>query len=146
MARFKERPFKETFGGAIRNRRRQLDITQRELARRVGTSIPYIGLLEMGKRHPSENLLIKLANVLGFDAGELFFLANPATRVLVSPKPVSTSHPVWEAFAGDENLRKSLHITGEEMEILSRVALLGEVRSPSDFVYILRAIRHAQNR
>jgi len=143
--RFKERQFKETFGLAIRNRRRQLDITQEEVARRASTSIPYIGLLEAGKRHPSEKLVIKLANVLGLDVSELFFLANPATRVLVQ-EPVSADRSVWEAFAGDENLRKSLDITGQEMEILSRLALMGEVRSPRDFVFVLMAIRYAQNR
>jgi hypothetical protein len=32
------------------------------------------------------------------------------------------------------------------MEMLSRVALLGDARSPRDFVYILNTVRHAVGR
>ena len=35
-----------TFGNVIRERRRQLDLTQEDVARRINTSVPYIGLLE----------------------------------------------------------------------------------------------------
>jgi len=39
MARLKER----NFGQVIRERRRQLDLTQEEVARRIKTSTPYVG-------------------------------------------------------------------------------------------------------
>jgi transcriptional regulator with XRE-family HTH domain len=55
---------KQTFGNIIRNRRRELDMTQEEIAGRIGTSVPYIGHLESHKRHPSEKIVIKLAEVL----------------------------------------------------------------------------------
>ena len=42
MARIKER----NFGQVIRERRRQLDLTQEEVARRIKTSTPYVGHLE----------------------------------------------------------------------------------------------------
>jgi hypothetical protein len=32
------------------------------------------------------------------------------------------------------------------MEMLSRVALLGDVRSPRDFIYIINTVRHAVGR
>ena len=54
-----------------------MDLTQREVADRVGASTPYIGHLESGKRHPSEEVVARLADVLGFHCKELFFLANP---------------------------------------------------------------------
>jgi len=53
MTRRKE----STFGQVIRERRRQLDMTQHEVARRIKTSTPYIGHLEAGKRHPSERVV-----------------------------------------------------------------------------------------
>ena len=62
----------------IRLRRRALDLTQAELARRIGTSTPYVGYMEAGKRHPSQTVLGKLAAALGLDLRELFLLANPA--------------------------------------------------------------------
>jgi predicted transcriptional regulator len=42
MARRKER----TYGQVIRERLRQLDLTQQEVAQRIKTSTPYIGHLE----------------------------------------------------------------------------------------------------
>ena len=74
MTRRRER----TFGQVIRERRRQLDLTQQEVGRRIKTSTPYVGHLESGKRHPSDKVLSRLAEVLALDRRELFFLANPA--------------------------------------------------------------------
>jgi len=80
---------------------------------------------------------------MGLDVRELFFLANPGTRVLVSQEPSSTGPSAWQAFASDQNLRKLQNITEQEMETLSRVAMMGDVRSPRDFIFILNAIRQA---
>ena len=133
---------KLTFGHLIRSRRRQLDLTQEEVARRIGTSVPYIGHLETQKRHPSEKVIVKLAEVLGLDSRELFFLANPKTKALVSERGSVPSN-TWESFRGDAALRKVHNITDQEMETLSSVAMMGDVRSPRDFIYILKAIRQA---
>ncbi len=136
----------QTFSTVIRNRRRQLDLTQEEVARRIGTSVPYIAHLEKGRRHPSEKIVVELAQVLGLDARELFFLANPQTRGLMSEKPESDQGSVWQSFANDSKLRKVHKITDQEMETLSRVALMGEVRSSRDFIFVLNTIRHALGR
>ena len=55
----------QTFGQVIRERRRKLDLTQQELARRIETSMPYIALLETGARHPSDKVVRKLADGTG---------------------------------------------------------------------------------
>jgi transcriptional regulator with XRE-family HTH domain len=130
------------FAKVIRERRRQLDLTQEEVANRVDTSVPYIGLLESGKRHPSEKVVAKLAAVLGLDPGELFFMANPTARSIISSNTASNSRSAWEAFSQDNRLRKIHNITDEEMQALSQVALMGEVRQPRDFVFVLNTIRH----
>ena len=132
-----------SFGTVIRARRRQLDLTQEELARRIETSVPYIGYLETGKRHPSEKLVTKLAEVLGLDPRELFFSANPETRRVVSGNQESNKPSAWEAFCSDETIRSTHNISDREMQVLSGVSLLGEVRSPRDFIFILNTIRHA---
>jgi transcriptional regulator with XRE-family HTH domain len=142
MPRSKER----NFGQVIRERRRQLDLTQEEVAHRIKTSTPYVGHLESGKRHPSDKILTRLAEVLGLDRRELFFLANPRAQALLSPETASTSIPAWEDFRKNEQLRRVHSISNEEMEMLSRVALLGEVRSARDFIYILNTVRHAVGR
>ena len=127
MARIKER----TFGQVIRERRRQLDLTQEEVARRVKTSTPYVGHLESGKRHPSDKILTRLAEVLGLDRRELFFLANPRAQALLSPEVETPAESAWDDFRKNEQLRRVHNVTSSEMEMLSRVALLGDVRSPA---------------
>ena len=72
------------FGDAIRAKRRELDLTQDELAARIKISTPYIGHLESGKRHPSDKIVTKLAEALGLDNRELFLLANPHAEALIS--------------------------------------------------------------
>jgi len=55
------------FGQMIRARRRQSNLTQEQVAQQVGASTPYVGHLESGKRHPSDQILSRLADALGFD-------------------------------------------------------------------------------
>jgi DNA-binding XRE family transcriptional regulator len=129
-----------SFGWVTRERRRQLDLTQEEVAQRIKTSVPYIGHLEAGKRHPSSRVVIRLADTLGLDARELFLLANPRLGSLIA-EPGGT--PAWNAFVKDVKLRKIHNITDQEMETLSQVAKMGEVRAPRDFIFILNTIRHA---
>ena len=142
MARFKER----SFGNVLRERRQQLDLTQEEVAHRIKTSTPYIGHLESGKRHPSDKIVTRLAEVLGLGRRELFFLANPRAQAILSPEPETDSKSAWEDFRKDDQLRRIHNISGDEMEMLSRVALLGDVKSPRDFIYILNTVRHAVGR
>ncbi len=134
------------FGQVIRQRRRQLDLTQEEVARKIKTSIPYVGILETGRRHPSRQVIVKLANVLGLDARDLFLLANPNVGSLVYEQPESEGSSAWDAFLKDENLRSINNITDQEMDMLSRVAMMGQVRSPRDLIFILSAIRQALGR
>jgi transcriptional regulator with XRE-family HTH domain len=133
----------QNFGRIIRERRQHLNLTQEEVARRIKTSVPYIGHLEAAKRHPSGKVVVKLSEALGLDAGELFLLANPKVGFLISeprkPDPISA----WKAFVKDTMLRKIHNITDQEMETLSQVAKMGEVHSPRDFIFILNTIRQA---
>ena len=69
-----------TLGQVLRRRRRQLGLTQEEVAKRTKTSTPYIGHLESAKRHPSDKMIASLAAVLGLDSRELFLLANPRAQ------------------------------------------------------------------
>jgi len=132
-----------TFGAIIRERRRQLDLTQEDVARRIKTSTPYIGHLESGKRHPSEKVIARLSEVLGLQSRELYFLANPRARDLLNTVNSGNRRSAWEEFRRDERARRAHNISAEEMDVLGRVAALGEARAPRDFIYILNAIRLA---
>jgi|SRR5215469_2096319 len=133
-------------GDVIRKRRRQLDLTQEAVAHRVNVSVAYIGHLESGKRHPSDKLIPKLAGALDLDKRELFFLANPATKVFLVEGSKPNRHSAWDVFSQDVRVRQLHNITRDEMEILFRVALMGEVRSAQDFLFVLNTIRHALQR
>src|SRR5713226_9136827 len=123
MPRSKDR----NFGQVIRERRRQHDLTQQEVAHRIRTSTPYIGHLESGKRHPSDKVLGQLAEVLALDPRELFFLGNPRALEFVRPKDKLTKQSAWEQFRKDARFRRLHNVSDEEVDMLSRVALMGEI-------------------
>jgi transcriptional regulator with XRE-family HTH domain len=131
------------FAQVIRTRRIELRLTLKEVASRIGTSKPYIAHLESGSRHPSDKVVAKLADALALDNRELFLLANPHARALVSAGLRGAEGSVWEDFQKNAALQRLYNITNEEMEVLSGVALLGEVRSSRDLLYVLNAIRNA---
>jgi transcriptional regulator with XRE-family HTH domain len=116
-----------SFAQVLRDRRQQLDLTEEELARRIKTSTPYIGHLESAKRHPSDKIVTRLAEVLGLDRRELFFLANPRARALLKGDATSA----WEDFRKNEQIRRIHNITRAEIEMLERAALLGRHPDPS---------------
>ena len=77
------------------------------------------------------------------DASELFLLANPKVGSLISLQEKPDGASAWDAFVGDKGARKIHNITDQDMETLSRVAKMGEVRDPRDFIFILTSIRLA---
>jgi len=109
-----------SLGQMLRERRRKLDLTQLEVARRIGTSTPYIGHLEAGKRHPSDKVIGRLAEVLGFEGRELFFAANPRAIELMQPLSGQKRRSAWEEFRRDTRLHRVHAITEDELELLGR--------------------------
>ena len=134
------------FGPLVRKRRRQLDWTQDELALRLSISTSYIGRLESGQRCPSDEILTRMAYALGLDFRELYLLAKPEKRALVEQHNGSNGASAWESFRKAKRLQHVHHITREEMKLLSQVALLGDVRTEREFMYILNAVRQALGR
>ena len=53
-------------GNRISDMRRSRNMTQLELAERLGTSDVYIGYLEQGKRHGTLETFINIVNILGY--------------------------------------------------------------------------------
>ena len=51
----------KTLGEFIRKKRDELDISLRELARRLDVSAPFISDVELGRRYPGEEILAKMA-------------------------------------------------------------------------------------
>jgi len=56
--------------------RAEMDLTQEELARRVGVSRQSINAIESGRYVPSTVLALKMAQVFGKPVEEIFFLED----------------------------------------------------------------------
>lgn len=54
-----------TLGMSIRNRRRDMHLTQKELASRLGISVSAMCLMEMDKRVPSWAVVVSLIRIFG---------------------------------------------------------------------------------
>jgi transcriptional regulator with XRE-family HTH domain len=63
---------KEKFGKRLRLIRRQMDLTQEQLAERVGLSVEFISNIERGINSPSFKTLENLERVLGISVSEMF--------------------------------------------------------------------------
>ena len=65
---------KQRFGKAVRRRRRELDLSQEELAERAELHRTYVSDIERGDRNPSLENIEKLARALNLKVSELFTL------------------------------------------------------------------------
>ncbi len=70
MARPNQQPA-ELFGQRVRTRRLTLGLSQEALAERSGLHRTYVGSLERGERNVALLNIVKLADALDVDAGEL---------------------------------------------------------------------------
>jgi transcriptional regulator with XRE-family HTH domain len=132
-----------SFGTVIRENRRKLGLTQEQVAHRIGVSTPFVGHLESSKRRPSHHTVGLLADVLGLDESELFLTAYPEAAKLVGGRGENRTSSAWDEFLRQNNVAE---LDPKEIELLSRVAAMGRVRSPRDFVYILYSVRQALGR
>jgi transcriptional regulator with XRE-family HTH domain len=54
----------EGIGPFIRRRRDELDLSLRELAKKLDCSPAFVSDIELGRRHPSDKVLVEIARVL----------------------------------------------------------------------------------
>jgi putative transcriptional regulator len=64
----------ERLANAIKGRRAELDVTQAELAEKVGVTRKTVNTVENGIFTPSATLAIKLAHALGLTVEQLFWI------------------------------------------------------------------------
>lgn len=81
-------PTVTTFGLWLKQRRRALDLTQQDLARRVGCSLETVVKIESGERRPSKQVAERLAVALGVPVDE-----HSAFMQYARAEPVS-DHPL----------------------------------------------------
>ena len=59
------------FGAVLRQIRNEKGLTQDDLADRLGINSPYISRLESGQKHPSLEMIWKIAKALGIQASDI---------------------------------------------------------------------------
>ncbi len=62
----------KSIGKRIQKRRKEVGLTQEELAEKVGISRAYMGYVEQGRNAPSLEVLEKIAKLLKLSLKELF--------------------------------------------------------------------------
>jgi transcriptional regulator with XRE-family HTH domain len=115
---------RRAIGSRIRQRRRQLGWTQRELAKRIGTPWPRISKLEQGHSAPSVRDLARLQEALGMSFDELI-VGEPAEP------PAQTSAQVGlrrlEAFLSrDQGLLLGIILNSAASELEARAQARGD--------------------
>ncbi len=136
---------KRTLGSVVKEARDEARLSQRELAAAIGVKASHIAYIENGHRKPSISLINRLSETLGLDGKELLMLAHPETRQLIHGARPATKKgdAAWPRFVSNQALLRRNAITKGELKILKQVATLEEVARPTDFIYILNAIRQA---
>ncbi len=133
-------------GNTIREGRTALGLSQQELAGKVGVQASYIAYIENDRRRPSLPVLRRIAQVLGLNPREMFFLSHPEARHLLEEKqrrPARSKDEAWRQFRANAALLRRHNVTPAELKILKQVSMLSSVSSPRHSFFILNAIRQA---
>ncbi|OGE32707.1 hypothetical protein A3J19_00350 [Candidatus Daviesbacteria bacterium RIFCSPLOWO2_02_FULL_41_8] len=62
----------KVLGKKVQKHRKELNLTQEELAFKIGISRAYMGYIEQGRNIPAVEVLQKIAKVLRISIGDLF--------------------------------------------------------------------------
>jgi transcriptional regulator with XRE-family HTH domain len=60
----------------MKKQRKKLGLSQAKLAEKVNTAPTYIGVIEQGKKWPSDTMLTKIASALSIDTPQLFSMTT----------------------------------------------------------------------
>jgi HTH-type transcriptional regulator, competence development regulator len=107
------------FGQRLRDLRKQKNLSQRDLAARVGIDFTYLSKIEGGRLDPpSEVIIQRLAQVLEADEDELINLAGKVPKDLKavleeSPQAVELLRVLSERKLPDEAYRRMLDLARE---------------------------------
>ncbi len=101
----------KTFGQRIRELRENRDLSLRELAQKLDLSPAFVSDVELGRRYPSEEVLVKMAKLLGVEVEDL--KSYDPRAPLEELKEISAKDPAFAVA-----LRKIKKLSAEELENL----------------------------
>lgn len=116
----------DTFAGWLKNRRKERDLTQKELAARIGYAPVSIQKIEEGKRRPSKQMAALLAAQLGIAAADQasFILSarqGQAPTAALGAPPIPRLPAPLTSFVGREQETAALarHFAGGETRLIT---------------------------
>jgi predicted ATPase/transcriptional regulator with XRE-family HTH domain len=121
------------FGAWLKQRRKELGLTQLDLARCVACSLETVEKIESGKRRPSRQIAALIAQCLGVSDGEHDAFTEYARASLSTTQNADNNASSWQSgpapwrkhYAHPNNLPAQLNpFIGRESEIKSACALL----------------------
>jgi transcriptional regulator with XRE-family HTH domain len=136
-------------GRLIKQKRRELALTQRALAERIGVEASHVAYLEGGKRKPSLALMARLEDALGVSGQRIFLLSHPEAASVVSPRDRIPARQrwadEWRHFMTDRAFIKRHGITRRELRAFKGLSLLGYILSRHQLLAILTMIREPRD-
>ena len=134
---------KTTLGPLIKQKRQDLGLTQRALAKELGVKASHVAYLETGKRKPSLTLMARLEGALGVSRQQIFLLAHPEAAAFVNSGN-SKGPSAASQFVADHTFFKRHRITRREITALKQLQHLGYVLSRHQVLGILIMIREPE--
>jgi transcriptional regulator with XRE-family HTH domain len=136
---------KNGLGRLIKQKRKELQLTQRALAKKLGVEASHVAYLEGGKRKPSLTLMARLEDALGVSRQQIFLLSHPEAAEVVNPVDRIPSRAEradgWRQLVTDRAFVKRHQITHRELRAFKELSLLGYVLSRHQLLAILTMIR-----
>ncbi len=136
---------KNGLGRLIKQKRKELALTQRALADQLGVEASHVAYLESGKRKPSLTLMARLAEALGVSRQQIFLLSHPEAAEVVNRRDRvpsgERSADRWRQLVTDRAFVKRHRITRRELQAFKELSLLDYVLSRHQLLAILTMIR-----
>jgi transcriptional regulator with XRE-family HTH domain len=144
------RPKRNSLGQLIKQKRKELAVTQRALAEKLGVEPSHVAYLESGQRKPSLMLMAGLEATLGISKQKIFLLAHPEAAGIVNPidgGPLREEPAeVWRRLKTDRAFISRHRMNGRELQAFQHFYRLGYALSRHQVLAILTMIREPQDR
>jgi transcriptional regulator with XRE-family HTH domain len=136
----------ETFGAILLRRRKELGLTQSQLAQRIGVQPNYIVYLEKGERKPSDRTVMKIARALELDKADLYLAANPHVREFLT---INEENQIQRddlpdglrRLLDDGELCRRLEVSDDEIAGVSQLRLRGRVTTAEQYLTLILFLR-----
>src|SRR5262249_44814388 len=124
---------KKIFGATVKARRRQLGISQEELAERADLHRTYVSDIERGARNISLQSITKLASALAISVSALF----PETESLKEKAAILNGSNVVDILLvedNDDDVKLTLHAF-EKARFTNQVHVIGDGAKALDYIF-----------